>query len=1008
MSFFWYSTTGGKEKWSVAPSDQRQKIISDLHPVLVTVLDAKQIPQDDWSREQFMSMKYSGPLYMDWDSKDDLAKALTDMQTTLARLVDEYKVDPTSMSIYATGGKGFHLEIPMEVFCPNGVPKAGVTLLPYVYRHMALEFVTPSLDMKVYSARRGRHWRVPNIQRDNGKYKVQITYAEAMTMDLDMYDRVTSEPRLLIEPTTKQSAELMSLFLEKRDYVANESKRAIKAKDETRELARFNGQIPESVKLLMAGMHLRDGVGFNNIAMQFAIVAHALGKSEQEFLEACEGVIQNHTSDGRYNSPRKRREALRERFYYTDDNPCYIFSFGGIRSIAEEGFEPDELRPSRELMMSAGTSMTTPDNVFDASGKISDLGALVEAADAALGEDVADALKQADRRPHGGVIVSHRGVFAQTKADEFPVRLSYTGFIRPWSLIDVVTRREVGMQVNILLIKGDRIVDYGRHEVLGHTFSSRSSLDNFLSGYGSGFTGTDIQATCVRMALKDAASKEDNVTYLLSREGVDVITDPDHPEDARRQLVFVSGKGVVLARDVPDDPFESLRPNERFMFKPKISGESMFRVDNIDLNPLDPREDPQGVREWLSNMLRFNKDPYVVASTVGWFVSTFHRQVHHHLHGQFPLMQIYGPAGSGKTSTPSFLARMFWTKRAPPVNSATRNGLTPHARRALFSGSASIPAMLDEFKRGEMGEVEYGKLIGELRTAYNCGSMSMGGIKDGSSTSDLRTITELERSAPICTMTETLIDETAFMERCVIVPMQPANQDPQVWEYLNTEDRRILMGRLGTLLLWHSLKWSMDDYAEAWKQARDDVKAYVSAKKLKVNERPMANISVVICGLRFLKATLNRVGVAECDQRIDELCKAVLNDNILERTGAPKAEIYKALSDIAWITNNEDPDGPLGLREGRHYAYVEEDYLDVDVRSIHVIYNKWCKDKNLPCYYATAEALASALRQLPALEAAVTPTNPPSPIKTGMQAIFRFRAAELWSEDVEHFRSKVL
>lgn len=992
----------------MAPAEQRQKIISNLHPVLVTVLDAKQIPQDDWSREQFLSMKYSGPLYMDWDSKDDIAKAAEDMKTTLARLVDEYKVDPTAMAIYATGGKGFHLEIPMEVFCPNGTPKTGVTLLPYVYRHMALEFVTPTLDMKVYSARRGRHWRVPNIQRDNGKYKVQISYAEAMTMDLDMYDRLTSEPRALIAASTShQSAELMSLFLEKRDQVVSENKRALKAKDETRELARFNGVIPDSVKLMMAGMHLRDGVGFNNIAIQFAIVAHALGKTEQEFLDACEGIIQNHTSDGRYNSPRKRREALRERFYYTDDNPCYIFSFGGLKSIAEEGFEPDELRPGRELAMASQPNLADLSAMFDPSGRVTDIGALVTAASEAMGADVVDTLRQADRRDHGGILVNHLGIFAQSKGDDYPTRLSYTGFIRPWSLVDVATRREVGMQVNILLIKGERMVDYGRHEILGDVFSTRSTLDKYLSGYGSGFIGTDIQATCVRMALKDAASKEDNVTYVLSREGVDVITDPDNPEDARRMLVFVSGKGVVMARDVPDDPFESLRPNDRFMFKPRASSDSMFKPDNIDLNPLDPREDPQEVRNWLQTLLRFNKDPYVVASTVGWFVSTFHRQIHHRLHGQFPLLQIYGPAGSGKTSTPTFLGRMFWTKKEPVIHSATRNGLTPHARRALFSGSASIPAMLDEFKRSEMGEVEHGKLVGELRTAYNSGAMAMGGIKDGSAMSDFRNITEMERSAPICTMSETLIDETAFMERCVIVPMQPSNQDVEAWEYLNTEARRILLGRLGTLLLWHTLKWSMDDYAAMWKQAREDVKAYVSAKALKVNERPLTNITVMVCGLRFLKATLNRVGIAECDQRLDDLCKAALNDNILERTGAPKAEIYKALSDVAWITNNEDPDGPLGLREGRHYAYVEDDYLDVDARSIHVIYSKWCRDKNLPCYYATAEAMASALRQIPALEAAVTPTNPLSPIKTGMQAIFRFRASELWSEDVEHFRSRV-
>lgn len=1013
MSFFWYQLTGGKEKWTLAPAEQRQKIISDLHPVLVTVLDAKSIPQDDWTREQYLSMKYSGPLYMDWDAKDDLPKAIADMQRTVARLVDDFKVPPEAMSIYATGGKGFHLEIPMDVFATGNAAKTGVTLLPYVYRHMVLELVTPTLDMRVYSARRGRHWRVPNIRRDNGHYKVQISYTEAMTIDEAQYQLLTSEPRPLTPPATNvQSAELVALFLEARAKVEGETKRALKAKDETKELSRFGGEIPTSAKLLMAGMHIKEGAGFNNIALQFAILCHALGKSEEEMLQACEGIIQDYHSDGRYNSPRKRKEALQERFYYTKDNPCYIFSFGGLKSIAEEGFEPDELRPGRELALVPAEAPVDDEalkKALNPDGTIKDVREWMEIVDANLPEEARVAMRQADRRDVHGVIVNHHGIYSQTK-EETLIRLSPTGFTLPWTLLDVTTKREVGLQVNLFLEKGTKIVNYGRHEIPIDVFSSRAALDRYLSGYGSGFTGTDIQATCVRMALKDQASREDNTAYVLTREGVDVITDPDVPEDASRILVFVSRKGVVLGRDVPEDPYSPLNRNERFMFRPRATNTAVYDPDNIDLNPLDPREGAH-VRKMLRTMLEFNGDDYVVANTVGWFVSSFHRQVHHRLHGQFPILQIYGPAGSGKTSTPTYLARLFWAKDEPKVHSATRNGLTPHARRSLFSGSASIPMLLDEFKRSEMGDAEYSKLVGELRTAYNSGAMMLGGIKDGSAMSDFRTITELERSAPVCTMSETLIDETAFMERCVIVPIQPSNQRVKEWEFLNTQENRILLSRLGTLLLWNTLRWTMEDYANLYKESKEHVKQFAATRPdLRINERPLANMAVVVCGLKFLKSTLNKVGVRELDQRLDSLCNSILNEEAIRRVGAPKAEIYKALSDVAWITHNEPEDSAYALREGTEYCYYMDAkgsaYLDIDVRSVYVKYQSWCKARHQQSHYSNVEGFASALLQIPALESR---SSPNSPLRRGAAGvIFRFRFEEIWAEDVEHFKGKLL
>ena len=83
-----------------------------------------------------------------------------------------------------------------------------------------------------------------------------------------------------------------------------------KFKGDTEALARFKGEFPAFVQRLMNGEGVLPDVGFNKLAVQLAIAANVLSKTEKQLVEACEGLVQNHFSDSsRYNSPRKRKES---------------------------------------------------------------------------------------------------------------------------------------------------------------------------------------------------------------------------------------------------------------------------------------------------------------------------------------------------------------------------------------------------------------------------------------------------------------------------------------------------------------------------------------------------------------------------------------------------------------------------------------------------------------------------------------------------------------------------
>jgi hypothetical protein len=123
---------------------------------------------------------YCGPLYWEFDATDPAA-ALNDLRRCLQVLEMEYGSLCEALHLWHSGRRGFHATLPPVVFGAE----AGHPRLPRVYAAMVEQLfppqVAPSLDRSVYSAGKGRMWRLPNRRRsDNGRYKVPLSVREAL------------------------------------------------------------------------------------------------------------------------------------------------------------------------------------------------------------------------------------------------------------------------------------------------------------------------------------------------------------------------------------------------------------------------------------------------------------------------------------------------------------------------------------------------------------------------------------------------------------------------------------------------------------------------------------------------------------------------------------------------------------------------------------------------------------------------------------------------------------
>jgi putative DNA primase/helicase len=115
-------------------------------------------------------------LTIDLDSKDDVELARQATIRVVARLKEQYHVDDRALSICFSGKKGFHIEIPAELF--GGFSPS--TDLPKLHKLIAVHLTEgfgPLLDTSIY-----RHTgliRLENtIHQDTGLYSMPITFQE--------------------------------------------------------------------------------------------------------------------------------------------------------------------------------------------------------------------------------------------------------------------------------------------------------------------------------------------------------------------------------------------------------------------------------------------------------------------------------------------------------------------------------------------------------------------------------------------------------------------------------------------------------------------------------------------------------------------------------------------------------------------------------------------------------------------------------------------------------------
>lgn len=940
-----------KSKWLPTLATEREGIAKAKKPALVSVLDVDNSFEEDLKVEEIRALRYQGPLYFDFDA-EDIGEASQQFNLFLTNLKAR-GVDLEMLRLYATGKKGFHIEVPQQLLMGK-VPAAGVLHLPHIYKEMAHALYVETLDLRVYSGSRGRMWRCPNVKRqDNGRYKVQITVDEAVSITPESYADLCSSPRnSLPVDTPKLNSELGLLYAQSRDRVEKSMAKIRARKASHNTLERFGGAWPETLKGVLDGSAIKPGTGWNYISMQLAITAAALGISEDQMIADAEGLIISHESDSdRYSSGASRRRDLRSMWRYVSDNPTKEFSVGAIMAM---------LTPEARANADIGMGEYVPDEVPKT----------------ATTQTRSEPDQSAETKPstpvnteEWGIRISSQGIFA--RIDDGYKNICDLGLQNP-VVMSQIGGDQTGYELDVTLDGRKR----GKKFLPMSALASRGQMNNWTLLMGASMRGTDAQVSI----LADVFRKTSETTlYAVGREGIDLVNPPGaltHDDD---DIIWASPAKVIC-----------LREGVNYRFRGDLNQQGIFNSDLMTAPDLDLDDE-----DYVADLLSINT-PGVLGKMLGWFCAAFLTQMIRRRKQSFPSLQIYGQAGAGKSKTVILLNHLHYNHN--PTKQFSVSGQTVFPLIAAVGASASIPVIFEEVKRRQLNKNMLDFLQGVLRSNYTADTISRGSLSKDKSVRELM-VTEYKNEAPVCFVGEAIEDQSAILERCIAVAMSKLDRMGRDDPFNRCMDDAQRMGRLGKALSLAAL--AID---RAWLYGRLDQNLADLVKNLppaiaSSASRPVFNLSVGLTGLDFLRGVLDRAFGNRFGPVIETMRSTIL-ENALDAIPRNMSEASRVLDTMAQLTRNED-DG-IRLLKGIDYAFGKDGNLELKLRSCYDKYVRYQRSLGMEVLFDSHTAWQMALTNyggtlLRAVPASVLWDSPKA-------LVFKLSLAYLDDEGVDAFQ----
>ncbi len=174
---------------------------------------------------------------LDIDS-ENLEESQEKVKVILMRLRDDFDVDLKNLKLYFSGAKGFHIEIPSNLF-GGFIPSQR---LHEEFKALA-KLISENVDLSIYD--KVRLWRLPNtINSKSGLYKIPLTADEIFNLTIDEIKEMAKSPRkgIFFDSNMNICESLKRLYEQARQSVPKSNERPKEEKGYERLI---NGKVSE-------------------------------------------------------------------------------------------------------------------------------------------------------------------------------------------------------------------------------------------------------------------------------------------------------------------------------------------------------------------------------------------------------------------------------------------------------------------------------------------------------------------------------------------------------------------------------------------------------------------------------------------------------------------------------------------------------------------------------------------------------------------------------------------
>lgn len=751
-------------------------------------------------------IKYKGPMYFDIDHKD-LKIAISSTQRLVKRLL-ELEVPEYSMEVYCSGAKGFHVYVHAQCFTNSRAMRN----LPRFYKKLATCFHVPGLDYQPYSSGKGNLFRLPNVKREkDGKYKVRISLEELQNITPEKYEELVSEPRsIAFMPMRKPEimpARTAVLFHEAQLEVRRELSERGKHEQFGISSEKLKSSLPDlpPCATSLASGNIKNSVNFNQAALQLAVLLSAY-KPDPAVSANIVSRFASSTDSSSYKTEEDRASHVFGLIGYVETSDSFSFSCGPMVSVLSS-------RPCSECVLKSQTSQDSADYdiIEDTTGYY------------------------------------YRGAKENRQLTNFTlVPVTEIG------VTDEATGGEIRDKVIAQVYSMDEMI--GVVDLGNDAWASRRQFIGALGHLGKNIAAylsdNEVQK------LKEYVLRDlDEVDYQIQVTSLGIYRDT--PRRSPR-YTWVE-KGLSVNKWGMKDTHVYSRTQEIGRLSEERMN-SMPQYNNIP--PLQVGD--KRVEEAVGHLLEMNTKE-VVAPIIGWHAATSLKSHLMGRFGQFPLLNLWGGRGSGKTRTAVIFSNMCGSNYmdcSPHV--ASSSSLFPIYME--LSSTTTIPRIVDEFNRAGCGNSAYTRISEALKQAYMGASVHRGALGKGG-----KGITTVEwpMTSPTIFLSEHIPDVPALVDRSVTVMLSEPNLSGR-------KKHERFLGR---------------HYKELWPLARalameplnmheegllEPVEGWEDKLPEALSDRQRYASAVVLYGLDYFKSVLNKFYDVLFDDKIAALQDAYL------------------------------------------------------------------------------------------------------------------------------------